>query len=419
MATHKHKKQKKLPKHLEEIKENVFIEAEAPKHTAPITDIDAFAGLGIDNAWSIQQFLQDFQIEIQEIDEENNSMIFDMIGIDTSIANAFRRVLLAEVPTVAIEDCCVYQNNSILQDEVLCHRLGLIPIACDPRILNDLPSATEDSQYLGGNDPSNTLIFKLHVQCSKNPKAKENDPPHKKYINSIVTSGDIEWVPQPGQQEMLDKHQHAPIKMVHDDIIIAKLRPGQTIEIWMKAIKGIGRDHAKFSAVGTASYRLLPKIELDYNERTKRISLQNAQYFKNVCPKNVFDIEDSAKHRILVSRPRDCTVCRACIMDEKIDEMFGRVMDENQSDGKVKYEPFVKLRKKRNHFIFSIESIGQYPHVSDLFKEAIIVLKRKCQQLIDGVHSMREREDAAIDLDEEDGLGDEYMDGDDRMADID
>lgn len=43
--------------------------------------------------------------------------------------------------------------------------------------------------------------------------------------------------------------------MVHDDILVAKMRPGQQIEASCHAVKGIGRDHAKFSPVATATYR--------------------------------------------------------------------------------------------------------------------------------------------------------------------
>jgi hypothetical protein len=59
-------------------------------------------------------------------------MEFDLVGIDASIANAFRRLLLAEVPTMAIETVFVFNNSSVIQDEVLSHRLGLIPIKADP-----------------------------------------------------------------------------------------------------------------------------------------------------------------------------------------------------------------------------------------------------------------------------------------------
>jgi len=59
-------------------------------------------------------------------------MEFDLIGVDASIANAFRRILIAEVPTMAIETVFVFNNTSVIQDEVLAHRLGLIPIKADP-----------------------------------------------------------------------------------------------------------------------------------------------------------------------------------------------------------------------------------------------------------------------------------------------
>ena len=56
----------------------------------------------------------------------------DLISADASFANALRRILIAEVPTMAIETVYVLNNTSIVQDEVLAHRIGLIPIKCDP-----------------------------------------------------------------------------------------------------------------------------------------------------------------------------------------------------------------------------------------------------------------------------------------------
>ena len=68
-----------------------------------------------------------------EIEESTSlEMEFDLVGVDASIANAFRRILLSEVPTMAIETVFVFNNTSVIQDEVLSHRLGLIPINADP-----------------------------------------------------------------------------------------------------------------------------------------------------------------------------------------------------------------------------------------------------------------------------------------------
>jgi len=111
--------------------------------------------------WNIHNFKENFKIKI--ISQSEDELVFDMIGIDASIANAFRRILIAEVPTMAIENVAITNNTSIIQDEVLAHRLGLIPIKADPR----------KYEYYKENEPlsSNTTIhFKLEVSCKKNKR---------------------------------------------------------------------------------------------------------------------------------------------------------------------------------------------------------------------------------------------------------
>ncbi len=67
------------------------------------------------------------------LSEAPDELVFEMVGVEASIANALRRVLLAEVPTVAIETVYYTRNTGIVQDEVLAHRLGLVPLNIDPR----------------------------------------------------------------------------------------------------------------------------------------------------------------------------------------------------------------------------------------------------------------------------------------------
>ncbi|XP_069743982.1 DNA-directed RNA polymerases I and III subunit RPAC1 isoform X2 [Narcine bancroftii] len=177
-----------------------------------------------------------------------------MIGIDAAIANAFRRILLAEVPTMAIEKAYIYNNTSIVQDEILAHRLGLIPIKADPRLFEYRSTGDEEGTEI------DTLQFHLKVKCSRNPKAlKDTSDPEELYLNHKVYSKHLKWVPIGNQADLFGQIE---IRPVHEDILIAQLRPGQEIDVVVHCVKGIAKDHAKFSPVATASYRLLPEITL-------------------------------------------------------------------------------------------------------------------------------------------------------------
>jgi len=79
---------------------------------------------------SLKSFIEGLQIKIISLNSEE--LVVDIIGIDAPLANALRRIMIAEVPTMAIEKVTIYQNTSIIADEVLAHRLGLIPILADP-----------------------------------------------------------------------------------------------------------------------------------------------------------------------------------------------------------------------------------------------------------------------------------------------
>lgn len=69
----------------------------------------------------------------------------------------------------------------------------------------------------------------------------------------------MKWIPIGFQNKL---YSEEPLRIIHPDIVIAKLRPGQEIEARCHCVKGTGRDHAKFSPVATASYKTLPKITL-------------------------------------------------------------------------------------------------------------------------------------------------------------
>lgn len=356
-----------LPAHIEERKKKVLIDNYGPSYTGSQPAHSTFTSMGVDNSWDLAAWKRDFKIEIVKLDEEE--IIFDLIGVDAAIANALRRILIAEVPTMALENIYILNNTSIVQDEVLSHRLGLIPIKADPRFFNFQEP---------GMDPSDrdTLVFELNVTCTHNPDAErirkekrlssiEELDEADRFINSKVTSKMLQWSPQGDQGS--EVFPITDVRPVLDDIPIAKLRPGQTIHITAHATKGIGKEHAKWSPVAPASYRLLPEISF-----TEDIKGADAETIVKKCPMKVFDIEDlgGGKKKAVVARPRNCSMCRECIREPD-------------------WQKRVKLARRKDHFIFSIESAGVLPP-EVLFTEAVRILMEKCQ-LIDGLLQQTDR----------------------------
>jgi len=313
-----------------------------------------------DDPWSIDAFKQKLQVKVVKI--EKDDMEFDVIGIDFSLANAFRRIMLAEVPSMAVDRVFIYNNTSVIQDEVLAHRLGLIPYKADHRLFEMHKKPVEKAKD-ADEDPmkadQDTLVFKLQIKCKKIPKYKtpggdisgEDDA----YIDHKVYSKHVEWVPVHDQQNYYKASNIGPI---HDDILIAKLRPGQEIDVVMHCVKGIAKDHVKFQPVATASYRLLPEIILKKPVTGEMAHRLKACFPKGVIKVDTVDGEDVAR----VANCRRDTCSREVLRHPDLKDC-------------------VKLTRVKDHFIFTVESVGALPP-NVIFTEAVDILMQKCQTLI-------------------------------------
>lgn len=304
-----------------------------------------------DDTWDINAFKSQFRVVVVKVayNEPDTEMYieFDLIGCLPSIANAYRRIMLSEVPSIAIEKVYIYNNTSIIQDEVLAHRLGLIPLKADPRLFEYKENDSTDE----GNE-NDTLEYKLKVKCSKRRDAKDTAQFENLYENHNVYSGQIKWVPKGKQATLVRETDVSP---VHDKILISKMRPGHEIDIKLLAVKGVGKDHAKFSPVSTAYYRLLPEITIN-----RKVTGEDAKLVQSCFSPGVIGINESGE---------------AFVQDARYDTCSRNIYRHPH------IVDAVTEARIRDHFIFSIESVGAYKP-NDIFLESVKLLKNKCRKLL-------------------------------------
>lgn len=300
-----------------------------------------------DFAWDIEKFKDNFEIKISSIDGRTAN--FDLIHIDTSIANALRRIMISEVPSVAADTVYMFMNTSVIQDEVLAHRIGLIPLNIDPDLLSWVDKTVDENDRY---NEDNTIVFSLDVTCTKNPHApKDSTNPRELYRNAYVYAKDLKFEPHGNQ---LEKFKKNPVGPADKDILIAKLRPGQEISLRAHCILGEGSDHAKFSPVATASYRLMPVIDIK-----QPIVDEEAKQFQKCFPLGVIGINSQGE--AYVKDPRKDTVSREVLRHEQ-------------------FKDKVKLGRQRDHFIFNVESTGAMSP-EEIFLKSIRVLRLKAEYL--------------------------------------
>ena len=295
---------------------------------------------------------------------KEDRVVFDLINAPPSHANALRRTLLADIPTMAFDLIGIDQNTSVMPDEVMCHRIGLIPLNIDSNLFN-FPPETPNPQT--EDDPSIALLFGLHVIGGDGPDPDYSEvnsemegelPPIYTGPSGQVMSSHLVWMPFPGQGLSLPTRP----SVFHDDIEITHLLPGQEVHLYARAYKGTGALHAKFSPVCTAFYRSLPLIKINND-----ISDEYKQILINSCPCHVFDIEDTGM--VVPKNIRNCSMCRECTRHKKLGS-------------------FIELGSMPNNYEFTVESIG-VKSSPQLVKEALQILANKSMSMKKAVEDAR------------------------------
>ena len=246
---------------------------------------------------------------------------------DTAFMNSLRRIMLAEVPSMAIDEVVVIENSSMLHDEILAHRMGLIPLKTDLDSYN-LPEECPCKSELGCN--------LCRVSLTLDAEAKDSA--------KTVYSGDL-------------TSENPNIVPVSARVPIVKLAPDQKIRLEAYARLGKGEKHAKWQPVSVCAYKHFPKVKIDEK------SCDLCGKCVDVCPKRVLTVVESGK-KLELRNVIDCTVCKDCV------------------DACPKSPPALEVSWDKDVFVFDIESTGALP-TERILLEALKIMDRKAESFLE------------------------------------
>jgi DNA-directed RNA polymerase subunit D len=196
-------------------------------------------------------------MDIEMLEKKGDKLSFSLKGADPSFTNALRRIAIDEVPTMAIEEVEFTKNSSVMYDEMIAHRLGLLPLKTDLKSYN-LP---EKCTCKGAGCAQCQL--KLELASKK---------------AGIVYAAEI-------------KSKDPKVVPLHPKTPVLKLIKGQDVELTATAILGKGKEHAKWSP-GIITYMQKPTIKI--NNKSEKFS----QYKENYPPQ-VFDKNGQIKEELI------------------------------------------------------------------------------------------------------------------------
>ena len=246
-------------------------------------------------------------VEIEKVKKTKEKISFTVRDADQAIVNAIRRSIF-EIPVLAIDEVEFYKNDSALYDEMLAHRLGLVPLKA-PKTFK----VKEDCTCKGEGCLKCTATLKL------------------KAVGPVTNySGDLKG---------------KGCEVVFKDMPIVILAKDQELELSATACLGKALDHTKFSP-GMIWFTSLPNIKLDKETETY---IDIAE----VCPKKAIIIKGN---KIEID-PLKCDVCEACI--EYCNNKNKKALDISFSDRDFLFnvESFGQLEPEEI-FLESIEALN-------------------------------------------------------------
>ena len=244
-------------------------------------------------------------IEILEMAERKAKFILK--DSSPAMANALRRTLLSDIPKMAIDkvefhlgpimyDDKEYESVTPLFDEIIAHRLGMVPVPTDL----DLFVPQSECSCGGEGCPNCTIMYSLN-----------------KIGPCTVLSGDLEPLGNPN------------LRVKDEFIPIVELTDGQAVLIYATAVMGTARKHVKWQVANGVGYKYMPGVEV----APARASDEDVVECAALCPKKVFEVEDG---KLVVKNPLDCSLCMTCT--EHVGERGGVTVTADDRNFLFKFE---------------------------------------------------------------------------------
>jgi len=299
-------------------------------------------GLGSQGA-AVLPFPREPTVEVEEVTEDY--IRFTLSKTDASIANALRRAMMAEVPTMAIDKVEFKQNSTVLHDDFLAHRLGLIPLTSVHAGWNtEAISEAQDFQYnrdcsCSAYCPNCTVNFEINVKCEGEERK--------------VTTKDL--IP-----EMEGDSRCQVACREGEEILICKMRKGQHLHVNAQAQKGIGKEHAKWNPCCTAYFAYEPEVELNEKVYATLTKDQRQAYVDSCSDKRTkpFDRTERPYDCVETDEAVACMICKDCLEQAR------------------EYNNLVRVGEKKALFKFTVESTGAL-RPEEIVRRGVEVLRRK------------------------------------------
>ena len=255
-------------------------------------------------------------MKVKTMELKGNKGVLKIEDTGVYFVNSLRRVMLAELPKLAIDDVIIYDNTSALFDEMISHRLGLIPIPTDLQIL-----AFRNECKCGGKGcPSCTVRYTL---------SKEGE--------GVVYSGDL----QP---------EHPSYAITETTIPIVELTKDQRVILEVEAVLGRGRDHAKWQVVLAPRYRMETVITVD----KKRMN--DVKAFIEELPKDLVELKgDKLEVKDISKMP-----------------VLETYIEKNKAD-------YITIKKDPTKLTFGFETDGSMSAKAAL-QESVTILTKKYEE---------------------------------------